>query len=258
MTADKNPNLAEEIFADLERRILSGELAAGDRLPAERELSTAYDTNRNTLREAIRKLEQARLVTVRHGQGVTVADFRRTATIDVMGPFFEHAPDAREKARVLLDLLPARVRLIEFATHLATERANAADIARLRDLAELVIAADEKNDDAAVALGVQRWVDALVDAAHSLPVRWLANPLLEAERAMFQRLPALYLREPTLPAFLRGVVSAVGEGDRQKAIAATRVYFGGIDAKLVSILHEMFGEGPAPRAERKRTDVPRH
>ena len=69
-------NIAATIYRELRRQILHGELAPGERLPGERELAQRYDTNRNTLREAVRMLEQARLVTVRHGQGVTVADFR--------------------------------------------------------------------------------------------------------------------------------------------------------------------------------------
>ena len=50
----------------MRRRILAGELAPGERLPGERELAAEHSTNRNTLREAVRRLEQARLVTVIH------------------------------------------------------------------------------------------------------------------------------------------------------------------------------------------------
>ena len=59
------PGLFEIIFEDLRKQILSGELKPGERLTPERELALKYHTNRNTLREAIRKLEQIRLVTVR-------------------------------------------------------------------------------------------------------------------------------------------------------------------------------------------------
>src|SRR5690606_8611431 len=71
-------NIARTVFESLRTQILAGTLSPGERLPGERELAATYGTNRNTLREAVRRLEQARLVTVRHGQGVTVADFRRT------------------------------------------------------------------------------------------------------------------------------------------------------------------------------------
>ena len=58
-------NIASAIFKELRRRILTNELVPGERLPGERELAAEYRTNRNTLREAVRRLEQARLVTVR-------------------------------------------------------------------------------------------------------------------------------------------------------------------------------------------------
>ena len=84
-------NIAATVFQDLRRAILRGEFAPGERLPGERELAQKYQTNRNTLREAVRRLEHARLVTVRHGQGVTVADFRKTGTMELLPPFLENA-----------------------------------------------------------------------------------------------------------------------------------------------------------------------
>jgi GntR family transcriptional repressor for pyruvate dehydrogenase complex len=60
---------ADEVFQDLQRAILADELRTGDRLPPERELAARYGATRNTMREAIRRLEQARLVTVGRGRG---------------------------------------------------------------------------------------------------------------------------------------------------------------------------------------------
>src|SRR5882724_4899428 len=97
----RTSNIANTIFVELRRKILSGELKAGERLAGERELATKYGTNRNTLREAVRKLEQARLVTVRHGQGVTVADFRKTGTMELLSPFLETARDLSEIVHLL-------------------------------------------------------------------------------------------------------------------------------------------------------------
>ena len=87
--------IASTLYYDLRRQILKGDLSPGERLPGERELATKYATNRNTLREAVRRLEQARLVTVRHGQGVTVADFRRTGTMELLPAFLEAASRPR-------------------------------------------------------------------------------------------------------------------------------------------------------------------
>ena len=60
------------IERDLRRKIESGELAVGDKLPSERNLAEQYGVARNTAREAIRLLAEQGLVTIRHGSGVTV------------------------------------------------------------------------------------------------------------------------------------------------------------------------------------------
>ena len=142
----RNANIADMIFTDLRRQILGGELQAGQRLSGERELAAKYGTNRNTLREAVRKLEQARLVTVRHGQGVTVADFRRTGTLELLSPFMLAAQDPAEVAHLMHDILEPRVLLLEYATRLAVRRADNHDVERLRDINALLITAFERGD----------------------------------------------------------------------------------------------------------------
>jgi len=52
---------------DLRRRILSGDLALGDRLPSEPELALQYGVSRSTVREALRVLESQNLVVTTRG-----------------------------------------------------------------------------------------------------------------------------------------------------------------------------------------------
>jgi GntR family transcriptional repressor for pyruvate dehydrogenase complex len=253
-------NIATTIFREVRRRILAGELAPGERLPGERELAAEHSTNRNTLREAVRRLEQARLVTVRHGQGVTVADFRKSGTLELLAPFLESGPDLAEIVHLLQDILPARLMVIEFATRLATERADKEDIARLRDITELLIAAFERGDPVLVAHGFQRWLDALVDAGHSVAVRWIANPFLEVYRELTDRFPALWVLEPSFPEYLRDFGAALEGGDTERAIALSRSYYQRVDRAFIQAL-------TAVMAQRKSTplastepldDEPRH
>jgi GntR family transcriptional repressor for pyruvate dehydrogenase complex len=228
----RNGNIADHIFAELRRKILSGELKAGERLSGERELATKYGTNRNTLREAVRKLEQARLVTVRHGQGVTVADFKKTGTLDLLSPFLQASTDSGDIAHVIEDILEPRVLLLEHATRLAVRRADKQDIERLMDINDLLIAAFDRADATVVARGFQRWLDALIDAGHSLIVRWFANPMLDAYRDMVERYPSLWVLEPSFPKHLRDVTRAIADGDEDAAIQATRAYYVRVDGAL--------------------------
>jgi DNA-binding FadR family transcriptional regulator len=229
-------NIASTIFADLRRQILQGALSAGERLPGERELASKYGTNRNTLREAVRKLEQARLVTVRHGQGVTVADFRRTGTMELLSPFLESPRDLSEVAHMLEDILPARLLVIEFATRLAIRRADRTDCNRLADITDLLIAAFDRGDPVVIAHGFHRWLDALIDAGHSVAIRWIANPFLEAYRDIMDRFPALWVLEPSFPEHLRGFIAALEDGDEERAIEVTRAYYRRVDSALMNTL----------------------
>jgi GntR family transcriptional repressor for pyruvate dehydrogenase complex len=229
-------NIATTIFREVRRRILCGELSPGERLPGERELAAEYKTNRNTLREAVRRLEQARLVTVRHGQGVTVADFRKSGTLELLAPFLESAPDLSESLHLLEDILPGRLLVIEFATRLAAERADKDDMARLQDITELVIAAFERGDPVLIGHGFQRWLDALVDAGHSVAVRWIANPFLEAYREIIDRFPALWVLEPSFPQYLREFNQALENADTERAITLTRVYYQRVDGAFMQAL----------------------
>jgi DNA-binding FadR family transcriptional regulator len=236
MDAPPNTNIAATVYRDLRKQILSGELPPGARLPGERELAAKYGTNRNTLREAVRRLEQTRLVTVRHGQGVTVSDFRRTGTMELMPAFLETASDMGEVVHMLEDILPARLMVIEFASRLAVRRATESDCQRLQDITDLLIAAFEHGDPVLIAHGFQRWLDAIIDAGHSVSIRWIANPFLEAYREIMDRFPALWVLESSFPQHLRNFLGALMSGDEERMVDVTRNYYGRIDQALLSAL----------------------
>lgn len=65
--------LSARAAADLRRRILTGGLAPGERLPTEATLMDELGVGRSTLREAVRVLEREGLVRVRQGSGTYVA-----------------------------------------------------------------------------------------------------------------------------------------------------------------------------------------
>jgi len=245
VVVSKNSNIAQQIFEDLERQILGGQLSAGERLLGERELAAKYGTNRNTLREAVRKLEQARLVSVRHGRGVTVADFRRTGTPELLAPYLRAGPDMVEVADIIGDVLEPRILLLEYASRLAVRRAEPGDIERLKDIGDLLIKAFEAADAAVVARGFQRWLDVLVEAGHSVSVRWIANSLFDALRDTLERFPNLWVLEPTFPNYVTGLVQAVRTGDENAAVTTTRAYYERVDQKLMALLHALAGIVPA-------------
>ena len=141
MSAELKP---EQVVQNLERRILSGELRTGERLPTEGELGAQLGVSRTVVRDAVRTLTTRRLVRVRHGFGMEVA-----------AP--SHLPIAHALADFLMrsdvtvgDVLDAREALDGHLAPLASRNATDEDVARMSDDFERFAAAAAAGD-AAVA-----------------------------------------------------------------------------------------------------------
>jgi GntR family transcriptional regulator, transcriptional repressor for pyruvate dehydrogenase complex len=63
----KSRRAFEEISAEIKRMIFSGVLKPGDRLPSETELGSQFGVSRQTIREAIRRLELAGFIVIQKG-----------------------------------------------------------------------------------------------------------------------------------------------------------------------------------------------
>ncbi|MGE3809376.1 MAG: FadR/GntR family transcriptional regulator [Gemmataceae bacterium] len=61
-----------QLADQLERDILSGKLAPGDRLPSERDISAQMGVSRSVVREALRRLASLGLIRSAHGSGARV------------------------------------------------------------------------------------------------------------------------------------------------------------------------------------------
>lgn len=246
---NKNDNLALSIYEDLLKRILTDDLTPGTRLPSERELAAHYKTNRNTLREAIRKLEHAHLVSVRHGQGVTILDFRKRATVECLGPFLMQALNPSEQVRTLLDLLMARVQVLEMSVALAAQRAKPEDIERISRLIDVQLQNFERDDREALIHDDVELINALVDAAHSLTARWIANTLLEVYRGLISRTQSLWVSDPSFPSYLRMLLQCISDNDAEGAVSATRTYYSKIDQTLLNLLKPLLEGGRSESSE---------
>lgn len=63
----KQQRIYQDVVDQIQNAILEGSIAAGDKLPAERDLCDMFQTSRGTLREALRILEQKSLIEIRLG-----------------------------------------------------------------------------------------------------------------------------------------------------------------------------------------------
>jgi GntR family transcriptional repressor for pyruvate dehydrogenase complex len=77
-------SLSDGVFAQLRDRILRGDLAIGEELPSERLLTELLGVNRGAVREGLKRLQQARLIQVRHGGATQVLDWQREAGLELL------------------------------------------------------------------------------------------------------------------------------------------------------------------------------
>src|SRR5580692_8508935 len=104
----------DTIFEKLLSSIVSGQYAAGVRLPPERELSRQLGASRPTLREALRRLDEWNLVEPRRGSGIVVRPYRDWS-IEVIAAYLRYGKPADGQptiSRILLDLLAIRRALV--------------------------------------------------------------------------------------------------------------------------------------------------
>jgi len=122
-------NLADRIKIMIQR----DGYGQGDRLPSIAALARDFEVGAPTVREALKRLEMAGTVTIRHGSGVYVG--REDDSFLMTNPVYSAAPSKK----LLLDLIEARTAIEVTGAALAAVQATEAqldEMARLLDKAE--------------------------------------------------------------------------------------------------------------------------
>ena len=113
-------SVADTVYIRLRDRILSDDLQPGDTLPGERKLSEQFGVNRGAVREGLRRLAHARLVSVQHGGATRVLDYRQ-AGLDLLGDLV----GVRGISSFAIDVLELREVLAPVVAQRAAERGGA-------------------------------------------------------------------------------------------------------------------------------------
>jgi len=137
MISDNNANNSASrprAIADLLARALyRGDYARGEKLPTERELATKYGTNRNVVREALKRLEALGLVTIRQGSGIYVEDVQFGSGVLLFEVLMVH-DDGTLNLAFIRDVLEFRLEVMRMMVGAAAERRTEDELAELRRL----------------------------------------------------------------------------------------------------------------------------
>ena len=140
MIIKEKKSLSQEII----RYILDNNVRQGDAIPSERKLSELLNASRNSIREALRKLEAQSVLEIKPGSGCYV----KTSEIEILAK-----PETDSKA-LAFQHLEARLAIDPDIMQLASERINDREVAQLKNqvvkLSRSMLARDIKrisNDD---------------------------------------------------------------------------------------------------------------
>lgn len=164
--------LPDQVAQTILRRIATGELAPGHRLPSQRNLAQSMGVGLAVIREAVQRLAALNVVEATHGSGTVIRPFRWMPLI--YDPTMFHLAMQRIGIR---DLWEAR-RLLEGQTiRLAVERATRANLAVLR---AIIARADPLPTDYRVSQALNREFHlALARAGQNAVLEDLLAPLLD-------------------------------------------------------------------------------
>ena len=158
------------VFAELCEAILSGRYAPGERLPTQRTLAAELDVNMASVREALGRLAQLRLVEVRHGDATRVLDWRRSGGLEALAVLGSVDPGT------IAALFEARRLLLVEAARLAASRRTDEQAATLGRLSDALANAP---DDHTALLADWAYMSAVIEAAGNLVFQLIMNSVRE-------------------------------------------------------------------------------
>ena len=247
LRAVNNRSFSDQVFDQLAAEIMSERYPAGGSLPSERALTEIFGVNRQVVREALKRLEQLKLVRIAHGGTTRVLDFRRHARLDLLALLAEHATGAGEISRYQLAVLEMRAAIGTDIVRLCARRADAHIRSDVVDLATQMRAA--RDPEALFALEVRFW-ERLLDGAANIAYRLSVNTLVEGAYVMGDEAKAWFIEEIRASDYRMPIALAVAAGDADKAETVTRAILRG----AVEAFAATTGQAPpraAPAVKRK-------
>lgn len=199
------------VFAQLCDAILSGRYAPGERLPTQRDLAGELQVNLSSVREALGRLEQLRLVEVRHGEATRVLDWQRAGGLEALTLLSSVEPS------LSADVFEARRLLLVESARLAAERRTPVQAEQLAELAAAVAAA---VDDDTALLADWHFMETLVEASGNLVFRLIMNTVRRLYLPNAEAFRPVVADRLRLVGRYRRAAAAVAAGDGARAARA--------------------------------------
>lgn len=223
-------SVADAVVDQIEDLIVSGVLKEGRKLPSERELAELLDVSRPKLREALKALEERKLIVVRHGEGSFIAPLIGKAMSPALMDIYSRHPIA------FYDYLEYRREQEGFAARLAAERATQADKDVIAALLSDMDSAHKAGDSKAAQRADIGLHSAIVDASHNTTlIHMMASIYDLTKRGVFYNRDFLRTLDGTgekLLAQHHQIGSAVLNGTPEEAEAVARAHIDFVESSF--------------------------
>jgi GntR family transcriptional regulator, transcriptional repressor for pyruvate dehydrogenase complex len=234
--------LPSEVAAQIQAKILDGSFAPGERLPPERELASRLHVNRSSVREALKKLEELRLVDIQQGSGTRVRAKEQASFELIWNMVFPAGPENVTWIEELLELrevlLPGVLRIgLARATDTEIEEA----VSEIKRVSDPTLGAEEFVD------GLRELQGVIAKLTHNRVMILLANSMMRflAQRALVHDMLELVQdRRPLLPLLQRFAIACAAR-DAETAHRAARDILRRV-TRLVLTAAEGGSSGPPP------------
>jgi DNA-binding FadR family transcriptional regulator len=220
-TAVRKQSLSESVYRQLEDRILRQELKPGAELPAERALSDQLGVNRGAIREAIKRLQQAGLVAVRHGGNSVVQDYLEHGGLELL-PTLLLNEKGRLNAIVVRSVMAMRSSLAPDIAAGAARKPNPALAGELDGIVERMRA--QKADIKALQNHALDFWRKLVEHGGNVAYRLAFNSMARTYTQVWAVLTGVLAAEFRDLDNLGGIAAAVRSGNPEAARNAGRAH----------------------------------
>ena len=218
--AVQKQSVSDVVFNQLRDRIVSQQLKPGEELPAERALCELLDVSRNAVREALKRLQQAGLVRVRHGGTTTVSDYRAQAGPELLASLMI---DAAGRIQVGVARSVVRMRQV-LSPEIAADAATHGSPAMADRLDAIVKQMREASGPAELQpLALEFW-DVLVDGSGNIAYRLAFNSLRKTYEPIARLMTGMLADEFSRLDSFSSMARHVRSGEREAAFDVARDY----------------------------------
>lgn len=236
--------IPEEVASNIRQLIFSGQLKPGSKLPPERELSIRFNTNRNTLREALRILQSQNLISVKQGAGVEVMDFRKSGEIALLSEFVKDGVYSPVSPKILEEILEFRrnllVEIIPSSLYLLTEE-------HLKILRKLTKRMEENRKTPSAYKKIfeldAEFFRVLIEASGKILYVWLYNSMFKVGNSLMEIVRERWSYPDFYFKGMGKIYKAISAKNSKLLKKALSEHFKGMDSYIFSVAEKILKKG---------------